>query len=158
MKESVGMKKILFTENAPSFDLSIPQGTKYGNRVFVSGMFGVDPATLNPPAGFEEEAALAMDHFMAVADAGGMGPNDILKCNIYLKDINKLTSFDKVYASYFSNGNFPARYVFEMPSLLGPYEVAVEGFGHSADAWDTIKREVIRTDRAARRTLRRCRE
>ena len=143
------MREIIRTSKAPIFDVPLSQGIRFGNRVFPSGMVGARPDTVEAVEGFEAQVHQVMQNLMNVAKVGGMNPQDFVKCTAFLKDLNYFSIFNRIYAEYFGC-EFPARAVFEIPSLAGPYEMEVEGFGYSSDTWKTLKKEVISTDKAPR--------
>ena len=74
------MKEILRTSKAPIFKVPLSQGTKFGNRVFPSGMVGASPDTLEVVGGFEEQTRKVMENLLYVSDEGGMSPQDFIKC------------------------------------------------------------------------------
>lgn len=143
------MRKILRTSKAPIFDVPLTQGTTFENRVFPSGMVGARPDTVEVVEGFEAEVRQVMQNLMNVARVGGMRPQDFVKCTAFLKDLNYFGIFNRIYAEYFGT-DFPARAVFEIPSLAGPYELEVEGFGFKSDTWKSVKKEIIYTEKAPR--------
>lgn len=100
-------------------------------------------------ATFREQTHQVMKNLITVAEQAGMHPKDFVKCTAFIKDMNYFDIFNQVYAEYFGE-DFPARSIFEVPSLAGPYMMEVEGFGYTSDTWLTQKKEIIRTASAPR--------
>lgn len=143
------MREIIRTSRAPIFDVPLVQGTKFGNRVFPSGMVGVEPKNMEELEDFKAQTRQVMENLMNVAKAGGMGPKDFVKCTAFLKDMNYFGIFNRIYAEYFGT-DFPARSAFEIPALAGPFVMEVEGFGFDSETWKTQKKEIIKTENAPR--------
>jgi 2-iminobutanoate/2-iminopropanoate deaminase len=143
------MREIIRTHLAPVFALPLSQGIKFGQRVFPSGMVGVKPGSQEEILDFPAQVRQVMDNLLSVASAGGMEPEDFVKCSVFLKDMNYFGIFNRIYAEYF-HAAFPARSAFEIPSLAGPFALEVEGFGFAGKMWQSSPKEIIRTNKAPR--------
>ena len=64
-----------------------------------------------------------MRNIKAILDAAQMNFNDIIKCSIFLSDMNNFERVNSVYASYFS-AQYPVRETVEVSCL--PKKVNVE--------------------------------
>ena len=70
--------------------------------LFVSGQASVDFKTSKFVLGtIEEEIERTMENIKAIVESAGASMRDIVKCTVYLKDINDFDRYDKVYARYF---------------------------------------------------------
>lgn len=127
------MKERVNCCSVPECDLPAPHSVKRNGWVFISGVTGdTERAADNPADDFERQAQIAMARLAEVAKQSGIGMDELLKCNVYLKDMSALPIFEKVYAAYFKKGVYPARYVFQMPSLLKANGLMVEAIGRKA--------------------------
>ena len=64
-----------------------------------------------------------MSNFEALLIAAGMTTEHVIKCSIFLKDMNDYSEVNEIYSSYFS-GTFPARETVQVARL--PLDVPVE--------------------------------
>lgn len=82
-----------------------------GDFIFLSGAIGALPG-VNPPqvveGGIEAEAHQAMQNIETVLAAAGAGWGDVVKCTVFLENMEDYAAFNEVYASYF-DGDPPAR-------------------------------------------------
>jgi reactive intermediate/imine deaminase len=78
------------------------------NTLYLSGVIGVVPGTLEvPKSGIEEEATLAMEEIKATVEAFGSSMDRVVKCTVFLADESERDVFNRVYMSYFDK--LPAR-------------------------------------------------
>ena len=118
------MKKPIFTDNAPSAIGPYSQAIQWGDVVFISGQIPLIPATgeLNN-ATFEDETNQVFDNLEAICNEIGGTLNSILKLTIFLTDLSKFDTVNKIMESRFSEP-FPARATVEISKL--PQEVNIE--------------------------------
>lgn len=77
--------------------------------LFISGQASVDFGTSRFVLGtIEEETKRTLENIRVIAKAAGASLDDVVKCTVYLKDINDFDKFNEVYAQYFP-GIKPAR-------------------------------------------------
>ena len=118
------MKKPIFTDNAPSAIGPYSQAIQWGDVVFISGQIPLIPATgeLNNVT-FEDETNQVFDNLEAICNEIGGTLNNILKLTIFLTDLSKFDTVNKIMESRFSEP-FPARATVEISKL--PQEVNIE--------------------------------
>ncbi len=118
------MKKPIFTDNAPSAIGPYSQAIQWGYVVFISGQIPLIPATgeLNNVT-FEDETNQVFDNLEAICNEIGGTLNSILKLTIFLTDLSKVDTVNKIMESRFSEP-FPARATVEISKL--PKEVNIE--------------------------------
>lgn len=118
-------KEIIFTTNAPEAIGPYSQGVKYNGFVYTSGQipFDVEKSAL-VTTGIKDEVHQVMKNVKAILEAAGTNTDNIVKTTIFLKDLNDFNDVNEVYASYFSDTNFPARECVEVARL--PRDVNVE--------------------------------
>src|SRR3954470_3518378 len=94
--------------------------TVVGNLVFVSGQGGRDPST-NQLAGPDVEAQTeqVLKNIAAILEAAGSGLSHVLRCGVFLVDINEFPAMNEVYARAFG-AHRPAPTAVEVSGLPGP--------------------------------------
>lgn len=85
--------------------------------VFCSGQIPIDPRTGELVRGsIEEEAAACMENLKAVLGAAGLTLRSVVRCTIYLTDMNDFAAVNGVYGSYFPD-SAPARAAIQVAGL-----------------------------------------
>ena len=65
-----------------------------------------------------------MKNILAILDASSYTIDEVVKCSIFIKDMNEFAIINEVYAKYFDADNAPARECVEVSRL--PKDVSVE--------------------------------
>jgi 2-iminobutanoate/2-iminopropanoate deaminase len=117
-------KKAIQIPNAPA-----PVGP-YSQAILVNGMYFVSgQIPLNPESGqlevdtIEEATHRVMKNIERLLEAAEMTLKNVVKCSIFLKDLNDFSKVNEIYASYF-NGIPPARETVQVARL--PLDVTIE--------------------------------
>lgn len=112
------MKKIIFSENAPAPVGPYNQAVIYGGTIYISGQIPLDPQTGNLLTGtIEEETHQVMRNISAILEAAGCTFADVLKCSVFVTDIQNFGRINAVYATYFEEANAPARELVQVAAL-----------------------------------------
>ncbi|HET8712131.1 MAG TPA: RidA family protein [Gemmatimonadales bacterium] len=120
------MRKVVATERAPKPVGPYSQAVIEGDFVFVAGQGPINPATGNLELGdARSETARVFENIKAILSAAGSSLEQIVKCNVYLRDINDFAAMNEVYATYFSKP-FPARTTIQAGALPGGIAVEIE--------------------------------
>lgn len=117
-------KEIIFTDKAPAPIGPYSQAVLSGNTLYVSGQIGIDQyveAWINES--IEKETEQVMKNLGYVLKAAGMDFYNIVKCSIFISDMNDFARINSVYANYFDE-NPPARETVQVSVL--PKNVNVE--------------------------------
>ncbi len=102
-------KQTISTDAAPAAIGTYSQAVRVGDLVFVSGQIPLDPATMELVDGdFEAQARRVFDNLRAVCEAAGGSLNQIVKVNLYLKDLANFATVNAVMEEYFE-APYPAR-------------------------------------------------
>ena len=84
-------------------------GAKGGNYVFTAGQVAWDETGEVTGLGdVRAQTVQTLNNVISVLVKGGAGLGDVLKCNVYLKDISDFQAMNEVFASFFPNDP-PAR-------------------------------------------------
>ena len=117
-------KKSIQIQNAPSPVGSYSQAVLSGDILYISGQISINPYTSELNLGtIESQTKQVMDNIVALLDAANLTTKNLVKCSIFLTNMNDFTAVDKIYASYFKE-NFPARETVQVSAL--PKGVNVE--------------------------------
>ena len=118
------MKKIINTENAPAPIGPYSQAVLVDNTLYTSGQIAINSSTGELVLdSIEGETKMVMENLKAVLLEAGMDFNHIIKCSIFIANMNDFSSINEVYGSYFTK-DFPARETVEVACL--PKNVNVE--------------------------------
>jgi 2-iminobutanoate/2-iminopropanoate deaminase len=118
------MKQIINSSNAPAPIGPYSQAVLKGNTLYVSGQIALDPDSgeLNLSS-IKAETELVMKNLGEVLKAANMSYEHVLKCSIFLSDMNSFGEVNEVYGKYFTS-NPPARETVAVKTL--PKNVNVE--------------------------------
>ncbi len=90
-------------------NLPFSEAVRAGDVLFLAGQMGVDSATGQlVPGGLEPEARQAIENMKSVLERNGRSLADVVKCTVFLADINEWAKFNDIYKQYFK-APYPAR-------------------------------------------------
>lgn len=103
------MKLIVRTSDAPEAIGPYSQAVIHNGIVYCSGQIPLDPVTMEFVGdSIEDQTAQVMKNLGAVLKAAGTNFGKVLKCSIFLSDMNDFAKVNEIYAGYFPD-NPPAR-------------------------------------------------
>ena len=109
--------------NAPGTeDLGLPfsAAVRVGNTLYLSGQIGNMPGTLDlAPGGIQGQTRQTMENIKQALEHFGSSMDRVVKCTVFLADMNEWEAMNEVYRTYFKNP--PAR------SALGASGLAMNG-------------------------------
>ena len=119
------MRTIIQTGQAPSAIGPYNQAVVANGIAYLSGQIALDPqtGTLKTDS-LEEETHQVLKNLGAVLQACGSAYDKVLKCTIFMTDMNDYQAINAVYAQYFPADHAPAREAVAVKSL--PKFVRVE--------------------------------
>ncbi|MCB9173663.1 MAG: RidA family protein [Flavobacteriales bacterium] len=118
------MKKIINTSNAPAPIGPYSQAVLVGNTLYTSGQIAINPVTNELVlSNIKDETKMVMENLKAVLQAAEMDFTHVIKCSIFIADMNDFAQINEVYGSYFKS-DFPARETVQVACL--PKNVNVE--------------------------------
>jgi 2-iminobutanoate/2-iminopropanoate deaminase len=115
------MKQIIFTEKAPAAIGPYSQAVLSNGTLYVSGQIAL--ALVEAGANIEDETRQVMKNMQAILEAANMTFENVVKCTIFVKDMNNFAAINGVYGEFFTT-NPPARETVEVARL--PKDVNVE--------------------------------
>lgn len=118
------MKKAIQTEKAPKAIGPYSQGIVANGLIFASGQIPIHPATGELDTGsIEDQTRLALKNLQAVLEAGGCSLEKVVKCTVFLQDMDDFSQMNAVYSEFFKPP-YPARAAVQVARL--PKDVKVE--------------------------------
>lgn len=123
-------KQTISTKRAPAAIGPYHQAVIFDSQIFCSGQIGLDPDTGEMIA---EDTASQMHQVMKnigeVIKAAGADWDKVLKCTIYLADMNDFAEVNDIYGRYFPNEP-PAREAVAVKTLPKNARVEVSCIAH----------------------------
>ena len=101
------------------------QGVMAGDLLYLSGNIGTDPTTGKAPAAFADATRQSLDNLGRVLKAAGLGWEDVVKVNVYVKDMGRYDEFNGIYTSVLPSP-YPARTFLAVADLPGGGQVEIE--------------------------------
>ena len=93
----------------PGENLPFSEAVRVGHLLFLSGQIGTVPGTSGlVEGGIVAETRQTMENIKATLEKLGSSMSEVVKCTVFLADINDWAMMSEVYVSYFP-GNLPAR-------------------------------------------------
>mgnify|MGYP001374285897 FL=1 len=111
------MKSTIEIPNAPSPVGPYSQAIKYNGLTIASGQIAIDPKTgILDTSSIENETLQILKNIDTLLVAGNLKRDNILKCSIFLKDMNDFKKVNEIYGSFF-NKPYPSRETVEVARL-----------------------------------------
>lgn len=113
------------TDRAPKAVGPYSQAIRAGSLVFVSGQIPLDPASgMVIEGGIREQTERVLKNMEAILEACGMSRANVVRTDVFLRDMNDFPAMNEVYGSFFRHEPRPARQTVEVSRL--PRDVLVE--------------------------------
>ena len=120
------MRNAIVTEKAPKPVGPYSQAIVEGDLIFVAGQGPINPLTGTLELGdVRSETKRAFENLQAILQAAGSSLDHVVKCNVYLRDINDFAAMNEVYRTFFT-APFPARTTIQAGALPGGIAVEIE--------------------------------
>jgi len=117
-------KTIIFSDKAPTPIGPYSQAIKAGNTLYVSGQIPIDKDTGElVTENISAETDQVMKNISWILDIAGMDFGNVVKCSIFVTDMNDFSIVNATYEKYFKSDP-PARETVEVAAL--PKGVHVE--------------------------------
>lgn len=118
------MKKTINTGKAPQAIGPYSQAIQAENMIFISGQIPADPETREIVHEIDAATHRVMKNLEAILNQAGANFSNVVKTTIFLKDMNDFGTVNEIYASYFTDGIYPARETVQVAKL--PADVKIE--------------------------------
>ena len=118
-------KKIINTKKSPAPIGPYNQAVFKGNTLFISGQIALDAESMKlNNRSINDETHQVMKNLKNILEEANMNFNDVVKSSIFLSDMSLFNEVNKIYGSYLTPGNEPARETIAVRTL--PMNVNVE--------------------------------
>ncbi|MEO0731224.1 MAG: Rid family detoxifying hydrolase [Bacteroidota bacterium] len=118
-------RTIINTNQAPAPVGPYNQAILHNGVLYVSGQIALDPTTGELLTGdIETETRRVLDNLGAILTEAGTSFSNVIKCSVFVSDIENFGRINAVYAEYFDPATAPARALVEVANL--PKYVNVE--------------------------------
>jgi len=118
------MREVVSTKDAPQAIGPYSQAIKANGFVFTSGQVAIDPSSQQVIAGdVAAQTERVLRNLSEILEAAGSGLGKVVRCTVFLKNMNDFAAMNEVYGKYFSSTP-PARSTVEVARL--PKDVLVE--------------------------------
>jgi len=102
-------KKIIHTSEAPDAIGPYNQAVVVDDIVYCSGQIGLEPANMEFAGNdISSQTDQVIKNLIAVLNEAGSGLDKVIKCSIYLDDMDNFITVNEIYGEYFQD-NSPAR-------------------------------------------------
>ena len=119
------MMRKIETGQAPKAVGPYSQGVQTETFIFVSGQLPVDPKTGEKvEENIRTQTDRVIENLKSVLEATGSGLHKVVRCDVFLKDMNNFKEMNEVYASKFVTEPRPARQAVQVARL--PLDAMVE--------------------------------
>ena len=109
--------------NTPAAIGPYSHAIKVGNMVFTSGQLPCTADGQLAGADVVAQARQALENVKSVLEAAGSSLEKVIKCTVFIKNMNDFPKINEIYAQYFTEP-YPARSCVEVARL--PKDVLVE--------------------------------
>ncbi|MGI8893276.1 MAG: RidA family protein [Bacteroidia bacterium] len=116
--------KVIQTNDAPSPIGPYSQAVMAANTLYISGQIAIEPQSGDIILeDIKKETMQVMENIKAILSAAGLGFENVVKCSIFLSDMNNFQQVNEIYGKYFEK-HHPARETIAVAGL--PKDVNVE--------------------------------
>jgi 2-iminobutanoate/2-iminopropanoate deaminase len=127
IKGDLTMSKIekIETKDAPGAVGPYSQAIQTDSLIFVSGQLPLDAKTGQLVKGnIQEQTDCVLENIRSILKAAGSDLSQVVRCDVFLKDMNDFKSMNEVYSSKFSTDPKPARQAIQVGRL--PLDAMIE--------------------------------
>ena len=118
-------KTIINTSKSPAPIEPYNQAILKGNTLFISGQIALDAESMKlNNRSINDETHQVMKNLKNILEEANMNFNDVVKSSIFLSDMSLFKEVNKIYGSYLTPGDEPARETIAVKTL--PMNVNVE--------------------------------
>jgi 2-iminobutanoate/2-iminopropanoate deaminase len=110
--------KKIETKEAPAAIGPYSQGVQVDGFVFVSGQLPVNPKTGKlVEEDIKVQTERVIENIRAILKVSGLDLSHVVRCDVFLSDMNNFSDMNQVYASKFTSDPKPARQAFQVVRL-----------------------------------------
>ncbi|MDO4733102.1 MAG: RidA family protein [Bacillota bacterium] len=121
-------KLAVSTDKAPAAIGPYSQGMTFGDLVFTSGQIPYTPDG-KISEDISEQTRQSLENVKAILEAAGSSLDKVIKCTVFITDMNQFAAINEVYAQYFS-APFPARSCVQVAYLPKGVNIEIEAIAY----------------------------
>lgn len=115
---------VISTDKAPGAIGPYSQATTTDSVIYTSGQLPINPQTGELAEGIAAQTKQSLQNVKNILESVGSSMSNVLKTTVYLANMEDFAQMNEVYATFFENGNYPARSAFQVARL--PKDALVE--------------------------------
>ena len=120
------MRDVIATEHAPKAIGPYSQAIRANGFIFVSGQTPIDPTNQQLVIGsIAEQTERVLRNIEAILKHAGSSMAKIVRCGVFLKDMNDFAAMNEVYGKFFPNDP-PARSTIQAARLPKDCQVEID--------------------------------
>lgn len=118
--------EFLSAPGAEMLALPFSEAVRVGDMLYLSGQIGIVPGTTEiVPGGIGGETRQVLENIKAILERNGSSLGRVVKCTVFLADINEWPNMNEVYRTYFPKAP-PARSAMAASGLALDARVEIE--------------------------------
>jgi 2-iminobutanoate/2-iminopropanoate deaminase len=124
------MKKIISTSKAPAAIGPYAQANFASGILYISGQIPFNSETGILEESIEKATHQVMKNLEAILTEAGLSFNNVVKATIFLKNMDDFTVMNDIYASYLTEGSYPARETVQVSCLPRNVDIEISMIAH----------------------------
>ena len=118
VKNRKPIRELIQTENAPNAVGTYSQAVSAGGFLYTSGQVGINPLTgIIESKDAKSQSLQVLKNILAILEARNLSLVNIVKLNVFLKDLNDFGDLNDTFKEFFGDTNYPARSTIEVAGL-----------------------------------------
>lgn len=117
--------KIITTDKAPAAIGPYSQAVVGNGTLYVSGQLPINPSNGKMSDALEEQVEQSMKNILALVEQAGGTIENIVKCGLFIKDMNAFSRINQVYQTFFKD-KAPARFVVQVSELPKGAQIEID--------------------------------
>lgn len=109
-------KEMITASNAPAAIGPYCHGFKCGDMIYTSGQIPLIPGTGEMVKAVKPATQRVLENLLAIVEAGGGKKEDIIKMEIFVRNLSDFAAINEVYSEFFGSHR-PTRYLVQVADL-----------------------------------------
>ena len=118
IKDRSPIRELIQTENAPNAVGTYSQAVSAGGFLYTSGQVGINPLSGEiETKDVKLQCLQVLKNILAILEARNLSLVNIIKLNVFLRDLNDFGDLNDTFKEFFGDTNYPARSTVEVAGL-----------------------------------------
>jgi len=118
IKDRSPIRELIQTENAPNAVGTYSQAVSAGGFLYTSGQVGINPLSGEiETKDVKLQCLQVLKNILAILEARNLSLVNIVKLNVFLRDLNDFGDLNDTFKEFFGDTNYPARSTVEVAGL-----------------------------------------